>query len=341
MNHLQEIGDLLSTTKRIAITTHMRPDGDAMGSSLGLYHYLIALGHKVKVVSPTPYADYLAWMPGANDIVVGPDDMDLAQWTFEGADLIFCLDFGALHRIKDLEKMVRNADGKKIMIDHHMDPEGFDDLRYWDQTASSTAEMIFRLMDDLGHLEHLSATVAECLYTGIMTDTGSFRFSSTTPAVHRMVATMMETGINVNAIYDQIMSNSSLERLKFIGHCLTERLKVVPELKAAYMMVPKEVFKEYNVKTGETDGLVNYALGIQDVNLGVLMTVQDQIVKLSFRSRGAVNSTILAGHFGGGGHIYASGGKSELSLEETEKKFLALLEEHKDMLLSESLTVQS
>lgn len=335
MNHVQEIKDLLSSPKRIAITTHQRPDGDAMGSSLGLYHYLTALGHKVKIVSPTPYAEYLAWMPGAKDIIVGPEDRDLADWTFEGADAIFCLDFNALHRINEFEKPVKDSMGKKIMIDHHMDPVEFYDYQYWDDKASSTAEMIFRLMEELDHLEYLSKDVAISLYTGIMTDTGSFRFTSTTPRVHRMVARMMETGINVNEIYDNIMSNSSVDRLKFIGHCLTERLKVVPELNTAYMMVPKEVFKTYNIKTGETEGLVNYALGIRNVKLGVLMTVQDNIVKLSFRSRGQVNSAQLAGNFGGGGHFYASGGKSTGTLEETEKKFLALLEEHKDMLLAD------
>lgn len=335
MNHVQEIKDLLSSPKRIAITTHQRPDGDAMGSSLGLFHYLTALGHKVKIVSPTPYAEYLAWMPGAKDIIVGPEDKDLAEWTFEGADAIFCLDFNALHRINEFEKSVRDSIGKKIMIDHHMDPQEFYDYQYWDDKASSTAEMIFRLMEELDHLDYLSKDVATSLYTGIMTDTGSFRFTSTTPRVHRMVARMMETGINVNAIYDNIMSNSSVDRLKFIGHCLTERLKVVPELNTAYMMVPKEVFKTYNIKTGETEGLVNYALGIRGVKLGVLMTVQDNIVKLSFRSRGAVNSAQLAGNFGGGGHFYASGGKSLGTLEETEKKFLALLEDHKEMLLAD------
>lgn len=335
MNHVQEIKDLLSSPKRIAITTHQRPDGDAMGSSLGLFHYLTALGHKVKIVSPTPYAEYLAWMPGAKDIIVGPEDKDLAEWTFEGADAIFCLDFNALHRINEFEKPVKDSMGKKIMIDHHMDPQEFYDYQYWDDKASSTAEMIFRLMEELDHLDYLSKDVATSLYTGIMTDTGSFRFTSTTPRVHRMVARMMETGINVNEIYDNIMSNSSVDRLKFIGHCLTERLKVVPELNTAYMMVPKEVFKTYNIKTGETEGLVNYALGIRNVKLGVLMTVQDNIVKLSFRSRGQVNSAQLAGNFGGGGHFYASGGKSTGTLDETEKKFLALLEEHKDMLLAD------
>lgn len=335
MNHVQEIKDLLSSPKRIAITTHQRPDGDAMGSSLGLFHYLTALGHKVKIVSPTPYAEYLAWMPGAKDIIVGPEDKDLAEWTFEGADAIFCLDFNALHRINEFEKPVKDSMGKKIMIDHHMDPQEFYDYQYWDDKASSTAEMIFRLMEELDHLGYLSKDVATSLYTGIMTDTGSFRFTSTTPRVHRMVARMMETGINVNEIYDNIMSNSSVDRLKFIGHCLTERLKVVPELNTAYMMVPKEVFKTYNIKTGETEGLVNYALGIRNVKLGVLMTVQDNIVKLSFRSRGQVNSAQLAGNFGGGGHFYASGGKSTGTLDETEKKLLALLEEHKDMLLAD------
>ncbi len=337
MNHLPEIGALLASPKRIAITTHQRPDGDAMGSSLALYHYLIARGHKVKVIAPTDYADNLKWLPGDREVIIAPDDMDHAKWTLEGADLIFCLDFNALQRLQDLEPIAKEAEGKKILIDHHLEPDGFEDFRFWDPTASSTAEMIYRLIEGLGHLDELTHDIAQCLYTGIMTDTGSFRFSSTTPAVHRLVAHLMETGINVNAIYDRIMATSTLNRLQFIGHCLQERLKYLPEYKTAYIMVPQEVFKTYHVKTGETEGLVSYALGMKDVNLGVLMTVQDQIVKLSFRSRGAVSSSEIAGHFGGGGHFYASGGKSTETLEKTEEKFLGLLHQYKDMLLSEEV----
>ncbi|MDP5171944.1 MAG: bifunctional oligoribonuclease/PAP phosphatase NrnA [Bacteroidia bacterium] len=339
MNHLTEIGELLSSPKRIAITTHLRPDGDAMGSSLGLYHYLIGQGHKVKVVAPTDYADFIKWLPGTSEVIIAPDDMDHAKWTMEGADLIFCLDFNALHRVQDLEAVVRDSEGKKILIDHHMDPDGFEDLRFWDDKASSTAELIYRLIDGLGHLDQITFDVAECLYTGIMTDTGSFRFTSTTPAVHRLVARLLETGISPTAIYDRVMSTSTLDRLKFLGHCLSERLRFLPEYKTAYLMVPQEVFKAYNVKSGDTEGLVNYALGMKGVNLGVLMTVQDNLVKMSFRSRGGVNSAELASNFSGGGHFYASGGRSNVSLEDTEKKLLELLEANKAMLMLDELPV--
>lgn len=337
MQHLQEIAGLLSSPQRIAIVTHQRPDGDAMGSSLALYHYLTRKGHQPKVVTPTDYPDFLKWLPGDQDVLVGPEDPERARWTFDGADIIFCLDFNALHRINEFEPMVADSPGKKVLIDHHLDPGDFDDFRFWDDTASSTAEMIYRLIVGLGDRELIDLATAQCLYTGLMTDTGSFRFSSTTPAVHQMAAHLLEVGVDMTEVHDQIFATSTVDRLRFVGHCLQERLTLLPELRTAYIMVPKEVFKEYNVKTGDTEGLVNYALGIKDVSLGILLTVKDNLVKLSFRSRGSVNSAELASHFEGGGHFYASGGRSTDSLEATEKKLLDLLEANKEMLLADTV----
>lgn len=337
MNHLQDISQLLSSPKRIAITTHLRPDGDAIGSSLGLWHFLQALGHKAKVVAPTDYPEFLKWLPGTSEVVIATEDLDHAKWTMEGADIIFCLDFNALQRVQDLETAVKESEAKKIMVDHHLDPAGFEDFRYWDPTASSTAELIYRMIDEMGHSKLVTAEMAECLYTGIMTDTGSFRFTSTSPAVHRIVANLMETGISVNAIYDRIMASSTVDRLRFLGHCLSERLVYKPEFKTAYITVPQDVFRKYNVKTGDTEGLVNYPLSMKNVNLGVMLTVQDNLVKLSFRSRGGVNSTLLAAEFDGGGHFYASGGRSTLSIEDTEKKLLQVLDTYRDMLQLDEL----
>ncbi|MDX1906359.1 MAG: bifunctional oligoribonuclease/PAP phosphatase NrnA [Bacteroidia bacterium] len=316
----------LSTPRRIAITTHQKPDADALGSSLGLYHYLVQAGHKVSIVSPTEYPDFLKWMPGQAEIVVGPNDPDAANWIFDGADLIFCLDFNALSRINEFEKVVRDTEGRKLMIDHHLEPEAFADWAYWDITASSTAELVYRLICELGDEDKITLPMAECLYAGIMTDTGSFRHSNTSAETHRVTARLLEIGVQAHIIHDALFANASVDRIRFLGYCLSNCLHVVPELKVAYIKLSKEVFRQYNVKTGDTEGLVNYALGIKDIHLGVLMSAQDDMIKLSFRSRDQFSSNDLAKHFGGGGHFYAAGGRSQASMEETEKRLLALLQ---------------
>lgn len=329
MEHTASLKAILTSPRRIAITTHQKPDGDAIGSSLGLYHYLTRLGHQVDVVSPTDFPDFFRWLNGSQNILVGPADPVRANWAFEGADLIFCLDFNALDRINEFEKSVQESDAQKVMIDHHLDPPGFEDLRFWDPKASSTAEMVYRLILDMGDEQLLDQDMAEALYTGVLTDTGSFRFTSTTPAVHLMIARLLEAGAEPNKIHDAVFGNSTQERLRFLGHCLANCLHVLPEYRAAYLKVGKEVFKQFNVRTGDTEGLVNYALGIKDVDLGVLFTTQDDLVKISFRSRNEVSAKAFAEQFEGGGHFYASGGRSKTSLEETEAKFIELLKAHK------------
>ena len=314
---------------------HQKPDGDAIGASLGLYHYLIQKGHSVTVVSPTDYADHLKWMPGSKKVLIGPNDPDRASWAFDGADIIFCLDFNALHRLKDFAGAVQDSEAKKVMIDHHPDPEGFEDLGFLDTTASSTAEIIYRIIDQMGDKELVNRDMADALYSGIMTDTGSFRFTNTSSELCiRIVAHLIDLGIDVNAIHEAIFSSFRAERLSFLGHCLLNCLTVLPELKTAYIKLEKEVFKQFNVKSGETEGIVNYALGIKDINLGILLTAQDDIIKMSFRSRGEVSSNDIAREFGGGGHFYAAGGKSKASMEETEKALIELLESKKAVLVS-------
>ena len=334
MSVIQELTSLLSSPKRIAITMHRKPDADAIGASLGLYHFLIQGGHQVSVVSPTDYPDFLKWMPGSDSVLIGPFDPDKANWIFDGADIIFCLDFNALNRLADFEQTVRDSDAMKIMIDHHMEPEGFEDLSYSDEKASSTAELIYRLITEMGQEEKVNLASAEALYAGIMTDTGSFRFTNTSPATHKTVAKLMEIGVNVNMVWENIFNTATPERLRFVGHCLSSCLHVLPELKVAYLKVDREVFRQFPIKTGDTEGLVNYALSLKGVNMGVLLTANDEIIKLSFRSRGNVSSKEFAENFGGGGHFYAAGGRSTLSMEETEKRFLELLEENKDKLLA-------
>ncbi len=325
MEQLSAIAALLRTPRRITITTHQRPDGDAMGSALGLFHFLHALGHKCQVVTPTDYPDFFRWMPGCDAVMVGPDDPDRANWAFEGADLIFLLDLNVPERIAEFAPAMLRSSATRIMIDHHLDPQDFVDHQYVDNTASSTAELVYRLIQHMGEDEKINGDIAQCLYTGLMTDTGSFRFSSTTPAVHQMAGRMIAAGIDVPAIHDAIFATSTPERLRFIGYALSNCLHHLPELRTAYIKLDKAVFRQFNVKSGDTEGLVGYAMSIIGVELAIVMTEQDGIIKLSIRSRNGVSSSALAGEFSGGGHFYASGGRSSQSMEDTEKRLLERL----------------
>jgi phosphoesterase RecJ-like protein len=337
MDHaaLTAISALIDTPQRIAITTHQKPDGDAIGSSLALYHYLKGLGHNVKLVVPTDFPDFFKWLEGTKEVFIGPNDPDAAAWAFEGADVIFCLDFNALHRVLDLEKPVKESLATKVMMDHHLDPEDFCDHSYSDPKASSTAEIVYRFILARGHKDRITLPIANALYTGLVTDTGSFRFSSTTKAVHEMAGHLLEVGINPTNIHDQIFAQSSVDRLRFFGHCFSHCLTVLPEYETAYFKLEKQIFKDFNVKTGDTEGLVNYALGIKGVKLGVLISVQKDLVKLSFRSRGEVSAKAYAEQFNGGGHFYASGGRSTDTLEATESKFIGLLKTNYESQLDE------
>jgi len=333
--HASDIKELLQAPRRIAITMHAKADGDAIGSSLGWYHFLKSQGHRVEIVSPTDYPQNLKWLQGTEDVVIGPEDVDRASWIFEGADLIFCLDFNALHRLNEFEKAVEESVATKVMIDHHLDPQAFYQHAYWDDEASSTAELIFRLIDDLGMADQINPAMAECLYTGILTDTGSFRFTNTSPRVHRIVGKLMEAGADNFSIHESLFSNYSEDRVKFLGHALLNCLHIKPELNTAYILLNQEVFKTYNLKSGDTEGLVNYALSINGIKLGALISTHDELVKFSLRSKGNVAASTLAQKFGGGGHFYAAGARIQANIEDAEKKFLELLEEEKEMLTAE------
>lgn len=325
---IDTFAQLLARPRRVAVTMHLKPDGDALGASLGLYQYLIKKGHRVTVISPTDYPDFLKWMPGNEAVVVGPEDPEKARWEFESADLIFCLDFNELSRLGDFEKTVASCEAEKVLIDHHLDPVGFEDYRYWDVTASSTAELIYRLIVELGDAAIIDADIAAPLYAGAMTDTGSFRFTNTSPAVHRMVADLLEAGADPHQIHEYIYSNSSEDRIRLTGHVLTHCLVVLPELRSAYLRLDKEIFRQFNVKTGDTEGLVNYALSIKGIDMAIMMSAQDDMVKFSFRSRNDASASELAKAFNGGGHFYAAGGRIKTNMEDAERQLLEQLAIH-------------
>ncbi len=323
----------LSESKRIVITTHHKPDGDAMGSSLGLYHFLCSLGHEVHVVTPTDYPYFLHWMPGHPEVIDFLQDPNKAAELVAQADWVFCLDFNNLSRINELGELVRQSPAKKAMVDHHLEPEGFEDFRYWDTTSCAAAEMVYRLIVDLGLKNHINRDVATCLYTGIMTDSGSFRFPSTTANVHRIIADLIDAGADNSRIHELIYDTNSENRLKFLGRVLGERMTVIHELHTAYISIDKALLHQYDIVTGDTEGIVNYALSIHGIKLAALIIDRGELRKLSFRSKGEFPANEIAKkYFQGGGHRNAAGGMSTDTLENTVNKFLEVLPEYEYLL---------
>lgn len=313
---------------------HQKPDGDAMGSTLGLYHFLKNLGHKATVISPTNWADFLNWMPGTKEVVDFEQNKEKSIGLINEADWIFCLDFNVLHRTKHMEQPLLDANCTKILIDHHQQPQE-EAFTYGvsDTSKSSTCEMVYDFIVNSGHAENINIAIAECLYTGVMTDTGSFRFPATTASVHRMVAFLKDKGLEHTKVHDNIYDNFLENRLRFIGYALVNRMEVLYEYNTAMMYITRSDLQRYNIKTGDTEGLVNYLLSIQGIKFGALVIDRDGERKWSFRSKGDFDvNTFARKHFEGGGHKNAAGGRSSDSLEATIKAFRNVINEYQNQL---------
>src|ERR1700744_5736794 len=262
------LAKLLTQPQQIVITTHHKPDGDAMGSSLGLYNYLVQQGHDVKVISPTDYPQYFNWMPGRSEVMIYTDNTTEANALIARAKIIFCLDFNALSRINEMGEQVGKSSAYKVMIDHHPQPEGFDDFRYWDTKACATAQLVYKfVVNELGHKELVNKDVASCLYTGILTDSASFCLPNTTSEVHRITADLIDAGAVNWEIYNEVYNNSPENRLRFLGFCLSERLEVLHEYNTAVISASKKDLDKYDISTGDTEGIVNYALSIAGIRM--------------------------------------------------------------------------
>lgn len=334
MQSIQAFYSKLTDPKKVAITTHQKPDGDAMGSSLGLYQFLIQLGHSVTVISPTNWASFLKWMPGCDKVVDFELSKEVATKVLQEADVLFCLDFNVLQRTKNMEPVLANLTCTKILIDHHQQPqEDYFDYGISNTDKSSTCEMVYDFIMESGFAEKINEQVAQCLYTGVMTDTGSFRFASATANVHRMVAHLSETGFNHTLVHENIYDNFLENRLRFTGHALLNKLEVFYEYNTAFMAISKNELLRFQVKTGDTEGLVNYLLSIQGMKLGALVIDRDEERKWSFRSKGGFDvNTFARKHFEGGGHFNAAGGRSSDPLDTTIKKFIQVLKQYEEQL---------
>lgn len=325
---------LLSEPKRIVITTHHKPDGDALGSSLGLYHFLKKQGHQVEIVVSSDFPDFLDWMPGREGVIEYPKQPTLASTLIQEAEIIFCLDYNALSRTHILEPLLVASTGQKWMIDHHLDPEDFADLQYWDSNAAATAQLVYTFITDVLRAgDQIDDVIATCLYTGIMTDTGSFRYRNTNAAVHQIIASLLEAGARNWEIHEQVYNSSSEKRLKFLGYALLNCLVVLPEYNTAYFAISKEDLSQFEITTGDTEGLVNYALSLKGIRLAALIIDRTELIKLSLRSIGDIPcNEICKKYFHGGGHLNASGGSSTADLATVVETFRSILPEYKQQL---------
>lgn len=322
----------LATVKNVAIVPHRNPDGDAMGSTLGLYFFLKQLGINATVIAPNDFPEFLAWMPEAKKTVIYENDPVSAGKILDEAEFIFTLDFNAFHRTGDvMGAKLASLDKTFVMIDHHELPDSYAKFMYSDPKMSSTCEMVYHFISNLGYADLLNLNIATCLYTGIVTDTGSFRFPNTTAVTHKVVAHLVDLGVACDYVFTSLFSNSTYSRLQLLGKAL-QNLVLLPELNASYITLSQEELNMFNHIKGDTEGIVNYGLSIKGVQLTAIFIENklENIIKISFRSQGDVDVNKFARkYFNGGGHINAAGGKSLVSLEETVATFVRVLNEEK------------
>ncbi|MBA2406588.1 MAG: bifunctional oligoribonuclease/PAP phosphatase NrnA [Chitinophagales bacterium] len=326
MSDIKELKELLSVPHKIVITTHQRPDGDAMGSSLALYHYLKQNNHDTTVILPTEYPAFLGWMPGNASVVIYEKEPKKCALLVEESEIIFCADFNKLDRLDELGKIIEASPSVKVLIDHHLEPNDFATFSFWSTLACSTAELVFDFIIRMGDRKLLNKEIATCIYTGILTDTDRFRIPTTSPIVHRIAAELLELGINHTMIYEEVYETFTENRLRFFGFCIREKMQINKDLKTGIISLETEDLKRFYIQTGDTEGLVNYPLWIKGIRLSVLIIQRPDGVKLSFRSKGDFDVNELANkNFRGGGHRNAAGGKSMLSVAETREQLISIL----------------
>ncbi len=331
---IEKTKSALEAATDIVILTHMNPDGDALGSSLGLYHFLKLSGKNVTVISPNSYPDFLHWLPGDDEVVEFDKKSKKATRFISQADTIFLLDFNELKRIGKVgEVVLENKKATKILVDHHPNPVEKCQIEISDIRVSSTAELVFHLLSSIDKTKVSDLAVSECLFTGILTDTGCFSFNSSRPSTYEAVATLLKAGVNKDKIYDNLYNNFSADRMKLLGFSLDSKMKVIKEYKTAYVSLSREEMEKYNFSVGDSEGFVNFPLSIKGIIFSVLFLEKKGHVKLSLRSKGDFPANDVAKkYFNGGGHKNAAGGESKLSLSDTIERFESILPEYSQLL---------
>ncbi|MDR3218399.1 MAG: bifunctional oligoribonuclease/PAP phosphatase NrnA [Dysgonamonadaceae bacterium] len=331
---IQKAKKMTDKYDKIVIVTHISPDGDAIGSSLALYHFLLESGKMANVIVPNEFPGFLQWMDGAADIIIEEKSPEITKETIEAAELIFCLDFNTLKRIGRLEDMVKNSSAKKILIDHHPYPEKFCDVTISHPEISSTSELIFRFICRMGRYEDVNKSCAECIYTGMMTDTGAFTYNSNNPAIYYIISELLTKGIDKDAIYSKVYNNYLKDRIRLEGFMLYRKMKLYEAYKTALMTLSLEEHLKFNPQKGDTEGFVNIPLSIDKIVFSAFLREEKDLVRISLRSRGNFPSNQFAKEiFNGGGHLNASGGEFQGSLEEAVKLFEEALPRYKHLLI--------
>jgi phosphoesterase RecJ-like protein len=323
---IQAIQQLLATPKKIAIIPHRSPDGDAMGSTLGLYHFLLKNNHFPTVISPNEFPDFLAWMPGSETVLIYEKDKVNCTKILQEAELVFTLDFNALHRVGEMENVLTTLSAPFVMIDHHQSPDDYATVTYSNVAFGSTCEMMYNFISFLGKKSDIDKKIGTCIYTGILTDSGSFRFPKTTGTTHRIIAELIDLGVENTEIPNLLFDNSSFGSLQLLGRAL-QNMQLLEANKTAYTSLTQAELDQFNFTKGDTEGIVNYGLSIKGIDFSAIFieNTSEKIIKISFRSQGDFDVNQFArDYFNGGGHRNAAGGKSELSLKETIQKFKTL-----------------
>ncbi len=329
-----QINELLSEKKKIVITTHNNPDGDAIGSSLAMYHYLKLKGHEVEVVVPNMFPQFLAWIPGSAEMLVYDRAAKKAKKVLVEAEIIFCLDFNAISRLGSVADIITRSPGKRILIDHHIEPEteSFDHC-ISTVDISSTAELVYNYIVASGDRDLINKEIAEALYAGIVTDTGSFSFSCNRKETYEVTADLVSKGIDVQKLHRLIYDTFSENRLRLLGYAIHKRMIVWEEYHTALIYLTRGDLKRFNFQVGDTEGIVNYPLSMEKINLSILLTEKDKMIRMSFRSKGKFSvNDLVRKYFNGGGHMNAAGGKMFTTVGKTIDEVKKILPLYKDQL---------
>lgn len=330
MEKYKEIIESIKNANNIVISSHKSPDGDSIGSSLGLYHFIESLGKKSVVCHADKASLSLTWVEGADDIVSMDEQAEKVTELFNKADLIFCLDYNSADRAgPDIEKLILASTAKKVMLDHHMFPADFCDITISETSVCSASQLIYELIDQSGNKELLNEKIGTPIYLGIMTDTGSFRYPSVQPRTHEILAELLKAGVKHFEVHEKVFDSNTVDRLQLRGYVISEKLELLKDYPLAIMSVTEKELERFNFKKGDTDGMVNVALSIEGVKIAVFFAEKDGQIKISFRSKGDYFVNVLAmENFAGGGHKYASGGISYNSMEDTIALFKSLLPQY-------------
>ncbi|WP_375239873.1 bifunctional oligoribonuclease/PAP phosphatase NrnA [Aurantibacter sp.] len=334
---MNSIKELLSNSNNIIIVSHKNPDGDAIGSCLALFHYLKKLNQNPTIIVPNDYPEFLKWLPNNDSILKYEETKTKSDDLISNADIIFALDFNAFHRTGDMMSILDSSNSLKIMIDHHQQPDDFATYTYSDTKMSSTCEMVYHFIDKMNNTDLIGKDIATCIYVGIMTDTGSFRYSSTTNITHNIISSLIEKGANNTLIHNNVYDTNSYNRLQLLGKALNN-LIFIKEYHTAYISLTQKELRDFNYKKGDTEGIVNYALSLNRCKMAAIFIEDEKqgIIKISLRSKGSFSVNQLSrAHFEGGGHTNAAGGKSDLNLKETIAKFISILPQYKNALQNE------